>query len=845
MNKIRVTISGVLLALLLMPVIVYASDISNAKYYGVITISKNGTATTNVATVCDISTPVLIAGNYLNASANNSVIRSSSGVDVNFMPGCNATLPWCLWVPSIGTNAYTSNILYTANSTGGLIRYFPDTAGANITDDDTLEPRDNFGFEIKGWVDTDYEVDKNLIVKPDAFYVYVSDDEEISAAIVGTDNFTQSYQVSHNDDDCRRYWTGAAWAFEKVTLTYTGYANGAASFKAGSAFRFNSVNITQGQLILSANVTFTGADNQAQNDVDSRITGEDADNAATFVDLANFEARTHTTANVTWDAIGAWVINGEYDTPDIRDIIQEIVNRPGWVAGNSIVIFWEDWEGRSTAVNGTYRTAEDHDTTPAEAAVLNINALIPGVTATGVSSGEYTVTVTSTDNGSLLFTNGGGATQDVDFDFPGVINLGNENVYTIELWMYPTSTGSEVAFSEGNSGSNTPFIAVEIRDVAGGIAFLHQDDAANQASSSWVAPANAWYHVVGTRIAANSWELFVNGVSRDTDNTAVGVTTLDNAHIGIYQRTADLFGFDGNVDDVRIYVGRAMLLAEVVANYNGGAGLSEPSNPANLVAHWALDDYSGTSVADVVGTNTGTLTGAAWDEGFIPSQFSISIDGAKEDGKYRATVPDNNNAWYLVENDVMPYMEYYKHSVNGTLVSHIVWEYDDSVFTDLSGYGNDAYPSFRTASSDEDVSANMASFLPIAEARAPSYALDDPVPFVEIDTANVTDNWTITPTAGGFPLAGVIIAVANATGTPPQLPLLVIAGFVILALSLAVSAVMRGYGSGTIFVKLLIIAAVMGVFVAMGNFGINMWMVITFLIIAVAMAMASKQVGFS
>jgi len=97
------------------------------------------------------------------------------------------------------------------------------------------------------------------------------------------------------------------------------------------------------------------------------------------------------------------------------------------------------------------------------------------------------------------------------------------------------------------------------------------------------------------------------------------------------------------------------------------------------------------------------------------------------------------------------------------------------------------------------------------------------------------------PPAGTFPLAGVITAVVNATSTPPQLPLLIIAVFVILACSLFVSTTMRRYGSGNLIPKIIAITAVMGIFIAMRNFGIDFWMLVLFLGLAVPLAIASRQ----
>jgi len=227
------------------------------------------------------------------------------------------------------------------------------------------------------------------------------------------------------------------------------------------------------------------------------------------------------------------------------------------------------------------------------------------------------------------------------------------------------------------------------------------------------------------------------------------------------------------------------------------------------------------------------------------TNLKIFIDGNEEASVAlgAATVPDTSANWTNLLNNSMPYMEYHSIMIGGNFQQDIEWEYSDT-FLDATGNNHDAAPLFRGSSSNPAVSANMTAFTPVAEAKAPAYVLELAPAFIDADalTGNVTGTFTTTPaTSTGFPLAGVIIAVANATGTPEQLPLLIIAVFVILAASLSMSAVMRRYGSGSLIVKTITIVAFLGIFIALKNFGIDFWMLCVFLVIAVAMMMASRH----
>jgi hypothetical protein len=109
-----------------------------------------------------------------------------------------------------------------------------------------------------------------------------------------------------------------------------------------AGFRFNAVTIPKGATIVDAFIQF--ASNSAQSSTcDFEISGEDADNAVTFATSpdSNLSDRTQTTARVEW-APAAWGVystqGADEKTPDIKTIIQEIIDRASWASGNAIVI---------------------------------------------------------------------------------------------------------------------------------------------------------------------------------------------------------------------------------------------------------------------------------------------------------------------------------------------------------------------------------------------------------------------------------------------------------------------------------------------------------------------------
>lgn len=114
--------------------------------------------------------------------------------------------------------------------------------------------------------------------------------------------------------------------------------------------RFNGIQIPNGVSIASAYIQFT-AERVNVDPTTLTLQGESADNAPTFSDAEfDISSRPRTTASVEWTP-AEWTVIGEVGedqkTADISSILEEIVARPGWSAGNSIVIIITGAEKRS------------------------------------------------------------------------------------------------------------------------------------------------------------------------------------------------------------------------------------------------------------------------------------------------------------------------------------------------------------------------------------------------------------------------------------------------------------------------------------------------------------------
>jgi hypothetical protein len=131
--------------------------------------------------------------------------------------------------------------------------------------------------------------------------------------------------------------------------------------------------------------------------------------------------------------------------------------------------------------------------------------------------------------------------------------------FSVSLWFSKRTNGTagseRVVF--GASGSlGIPYIA----DIAPTFASLHSNTSGQFGSFAFSFNLNTWYHLIFTR-QSNSVQAFVNG--RQSSSGAKTVTgDFSIAYIGRYQDTGNVYDWDGQLDDIRIY-NRALTEPEI------------------------------------------------------------------------------------------------------------------------------------------------------------------------------------------------------------------------------------------------------------------------------------------
>ncbi len=155
--------------------------------------------------------------------------------------------------------------------------------------------------------------------------------------------------------------------------SYSNYTYGGSIYSIGVSFysssnkyrfrntflRFTDVTIPAGSTISAAKLKvdfLSGAERTFQ------INGYDADNVSQPSSASDGNHSNHTSANASWTVPASAAV---HDSPDIKTIIQEIVDRAGWASGNAMMFsIWLNASEYSTYSRNLYFIDATHGTDP-------------------------------------------------------------------------------------------------------------------------------------------------------------------------------------------------------------------------------------------------------------------------------------------------------------------------------------------------------------------------------------------------------------------------------------------------------------------------------------------------
>jgi len=681
-----------------------ASDISEALYYGTIRASNNSTAAEYVSGNLSLNSSSLITAGMLNASANNCAVRNSTGADTAFMPGYDDN-PWAVWFEDIPANSSEDATLYT-NSTGGKIRYFAGEEGMTTSNSATLEPSDNFTNVISGFFDTS-QTDAQIFTKPGAISCNVTASEEITATIFSSSTTNTTANIVPN---AAGLYTnievvfGAATHWEAVDDTPgasdndTSYIrntagtttqkidayNVASPIFAGEVVNINSIAVVYNHYEVGGTVKvqpflFLGSANTTGTEIDAgavwAITSETLTRPGggnwTLNDLADLQVGIglrETTGGSTGRVSSVYVqINYEYSTPACNVTATNI-------SSSEHIL--------SITADGYFLGIGTDNTTGNFPISDNLSLNLPfhhddllGTSLTSKDNDEHTATVTGATWGTYGRTFDGND-DDIDCGQPAAWNFGTSDVSFV-IWL--KNTGGDGTAESILSKCEADFDGFYMYiNTNGQVAMRLRDTGAGGAEPNMgvdIGADNTWHQIV--------WSL-------DRDGNMLGY--LDNE----LKSTTDISGIGSITAVANLLIGEGNIVAER-NNFNGPIG--EVQIYLKVLSHTEIDKLYNDTKWRYDGT---------WGENSSGYLIYNILNGN--------TVPDNSNDWVDFQNDSAPYVEYIKRYVGGNLVQHIEWEYSET-FTDLSGNGNDATPTFRENSSDPDVTTTLISFAPLELSR--------------------------------------------------------------------------------------------------------------------------------
>ena len=256
---------------------------------------------------------------------------------------------------------------------------------------------------------------------------------------------------------------------------------------------------------------------------------------------------------------------------------------------------------------------------------------------------------------------------------------------------------------------------------------------------------------------------------------------------------------------------------------------------------------SGNITAEIYG-ETGITTPIAEGEHDIEvslsgANFTMQIDtGVPVYTNFAGSVPVSGTPWLFCPGTITPYVGSVEYDAGGVAENVWEWEYG-TTFTD-SLNGIIATPTFREASSDEDVSAALASFAPITVSRPPAYSVSDAPAFI---TGNITMAGQFT--TGGVSYTGgpagfrLVNDVAAAGGTPNIWIWGIIAMCMTTGGGLFYLWMQKKYGFRSLWPVFGIGVFVLGIFTALGGTVkvFDFWMVAMYCFIFLAIMVASRH----
>lgn len=164
------------------------------------------------------------------------------------------------------------------------------------------------------------------------------DHNSATGCVAGTHAYQVQSQANNAEEKSNGYQsTGSELTFKPSSNSYV-------------AMRFANVAIPKDATIKSAYLEFTAYRNRTTSNSGFTITAANEANPDDFSNYSRYLLRDKPkTAGVSWSSIPNWSKNNTYQSPDITNVVQQVVNRSDWESGNAMMIITSGISGNRGA----------------------------------------------------------------------------------------------------------------------------------------------------------------------------------------------------------------------------------------------------------------------------------------------------------------------------------------------------------------------------------------------------------------------------------------------------------------------------------------------------------------
>lgn len=440
---------------------------------------------------------------------------------------------------------------------------------------------------------------------------------------------------------------------------------------------------------------------------------------------------THVAAPFTWatdSLLDGYYIDSEFNNLAMRDSIgNDIPFMPG--QGSDPWIMWIDQIAQNSAIN--------------------YNLYTGGETAMGgkLAYCPDTAGMTVADAASLELGNS------FEIELSGRFNDGYNLSKFGAFWIY--TSGTDVSAGNSSSYTETPYNGTA-------------SSATSMYGANWIAQTFQFSNDVAvnqftfrTQRVGNPTGNFNYAIYATSGDVPTGSALVSGSVVASTISTSAVNHTFDFSNIINLTAGTRYAIVLSLPNGDSSNKLTHWYNPTNPYANGRYcttnnsgSSWSGTATTDInisiTGNANNTIVTAAdisssehvYKISLSAGTMNIYIDGLLEgSAAFAVSITDNANNLVIGANGSMPYLYYAKITVGGVLRGSWEWQYA-ATFTDLSGNGNDATPSFRTTTTDADVSVSVISYTACNQSAFITGEDDEAVEIVtDDDIGEMPDGW--------------------------------------------------------------------------------------------------------